>query len=91
MSDTTSPSTWSPDVGEDGVAVAAPRIVLERGHAGDGGEGSASCAADLAITQRVGRVLVLPLPFHLVGRAQIIFFSVLEGEHAWEFWRSLLT
>jgi signal peptidase I len=24
---------------------------------------------------------------NVVGRAQIIFFSVLEGEHAWEFWR----
>ena len=28
------------------------------------------------------------MPFeNIVGRAQIIFFSVDEGEHAWEFWR----
>jgi signal peptidase I len=28
------------------------------------------------------------VPFeNIVGRAQLIFFSVYEGEHAWEFWR----
>jgi len=28
------------------------------------------------------------VPFeNLVGRAQIIFFSILEGEHAWMVWR----
>ena len=28
------------------------------------------------------------VPFeNIVGRAQIIFFSVGEGEHAWQFWR----
>ena len=28
------------------------------------------------------------VPFeNLVGRAQVIFFSVAEGEHAWEIWR----
>jgi signal peptidase I len=28
------------------------------------------------------------VPFeNIVGKAQIIFFSVYEGEHAWEFWR----
>ena len=29
-----------------------------------------------------------PVPFeNLIGRAQLIFFSVYEGERAWEFWR----
>ena len=28
------------------------------------------------------------MPFeNFVGRAQIIFFSILEGEHAWQVWR----
>ena len=28
------------------------------------------------------------VPFeNIVGKAQIIFFSVFEGERAWEFWR----
>jgi len=28
------------------------------------------------------------VPFeNIVGKAQIIFFSVYEGERAWEFWR----
>jgi signal peptidase I len=28
------------------------------------------------------------VPFeNIVGRAQIIFFSILEGEHAWMVWR----
>ena len=27
-------------------------------------------------------------PFeNLIGRAQMIFFSIAEGEHAWMFWR----
>ena len=36
---------------------------------------------------------VLPKGYHpsemneIVGKAQIIFFSVYEGERAWEFWR----
>jgi signal peptidase I len=24
---------------------------------------------------------------NIVGKAQLIFFSVYEGEHAWQFWR----
>jgi signal peptidase I len=24
---------------------------------------------------------------NLIGRAQMIFFSIAEGEHAWMFWR----
>ena len=36
-----------------------------------------------AASARVGM-----LPFeNIVGKAQIIFFSVYEGERAWEFWR----
>jgi signal peptidase I len=28
------------------------------------------------------------VPFeNIVGRAQMIFFSIAEGEHAWMFWR----
>jgi signal peptidase I len=28
------------------------------------------------------------VPFeNLIGRAQVIFFSVREGDHAWEVWR----
>jgi signal peptidase I len=40
-------------------------------------------SADSRVLSQVGYV-----PFeNLIGRAQVIFFSVLEGEHAWEVWR----
>jgi signal peptidase I len=39
-------------------------------------------SADSRVLSEVGYV-----PFeNLVGRAQVIFFSVIEGEHAWEVW-----
>jgi signal peptidase I len=40
-------------------------------------------STDSRVLSQVGYV---PLE-NLVGRAQIIFFSVAEGEHAWEFWK----
>jgi signal peptidase I len=40
-------------------------------------------STDSRVLSQVGYV---PLE-NLVGRAQIIFFSILEGEHAWEVWR----
>ena len=40
-------------------------------------------SADSRVLSQVGYV-----PFeNLIGRAQVIFFSVLEGERAWELWR----
>jgi signal peptidase I len=40
-------------------------------------------SADSRVLSQVGYV-----PFeNIIGRAQVIFFSVLEGEHAWEVWR----
>jgi signal peptidase I len=40
-------------------------------------------SADSRVLSQVGYV-----PFeNFIGRAQVIFFSVLEGEHAWEIWR----
>jgi signal peptidase I len=40
-------------------------------------------SADSRVLSQVGYV-----PFeNFIGRAQVIFFSVLEGEHAWEVWR----
>jgi signal peptidase I len=40
-------------------------------------------SADSRVLNQVGYV-----PFeNLIGRAQVIFFSVTEGEHAWEVWR----
>ena len=40
-------------------------------------------STDSRVESQVGYV-----PFeNIVGRAQIIFFSILEGEHAWEIWR----
>jgi signal peptidase I len=40
-------------------------------------------SADSRVMSQVGYV-----PFeNLIGRAQVIFFSVREGEHAWEVWR----
>ena len=40
-------------------------------------------STDSRVLSAVGYV-----PFeNLIGRAQMIFFSVAEGEHAWEFWR----
>jgi signal peptidase I len=40
-------------------------------------------STDSRVESQVGYV---PLE-NIVGRAQIIFFSILEGEHAWEIWR----
>jgi signal peptidase I len=40
-------------------------------------------STDSRVESQVGYV---PLE-NMVGRAQIIFFSILEGEHAWELWR----
>jgi signal peptidase I len=37
-----------------------------------------------------GEVGFVPLE-NLIGRAQVIFFSVREGEHAWEVWRLTVT
>jgi signal peptidase I len=40
-------------------------------------------SADSRVLSQVGYV-----PFeNLIGRAQVIFFSVSEGAHAWEVWR----
>ncbi|HUN95324.1 MAG TPA: signal peptidase I [Bradyrhizobium sp.] len=40
-------------------------------------------STDSRVLSAVGYV-----PFeNLIGRAQMIFFSIAEGEHAWEFWR----
>ena len=40
-------------------------------------------STDSRVLSQVGYV-----PFeNIVGRAQIIFFSILEGEHAWMVWR----
>jgi signal peptidase I len=40
-------------------------------------------STDSRVLSQVGYV-----PFeNIVGRAQMIFFSIAEGEHAWMFWR----
>jgi signal peptidase I len=41
---------------------------------------------DNSTDSRFSQVGTVPLE-NIVGRAQLIFFSVYEGEHAWEFWR----
>ncbi len=41
---------------------------------------------DNSTDSRFSQVGFVPLE-NIVGKAQIIFFSVYEGEHAWEFWR----
>ena len=41
---------------------------------------------DNSTDSRFSQVGMVPLE-NIVGKAQIIFFSVYEGEHAWEFWR----
>jgi len=41
---------------------------------------------DNSTDSRFSSVGMVPLE-NIVGKAQIIFFSVYQGEHAWEFWR----
>jgi len=41
---------------------------------------------DNSTDSRFNQVGMVPIE-NIVGKAQIIFFSVYEGEHAWEFWR----
>ncbi len=41
---------------------------------------------DNSTDSRFSQVGMVPLE-NIVGKAQIIFFSVYQGEHAWEFWR----
>jgi signal peptidase I len=41
---------------------------------------------DNSTDSRFSQVGFVPLE-NIVGKAQLIFFSVYEGEHAWEFWR----
>jgi len=41
---------------------------------------------DNSTDSRFSQVGMVPLE-NIIGKAQIIFFSVYEGEHAWEFWR----
>jgi signal peptidase I len=41
---------------------------------------------DNSTDSRFSQVGTVPLE-NIIGRAQLIFFSVYEGEHAWEFWR----
>ena len=41
---------------------------------------------DNSTDSRFAQVGFVPLE-NIVGKAQLIFFSVYEGEHAWEFWR----
>ena len=41
---------------------------------------------DNSTDSRFSQVGMVPLE-NIVGKAQIFFFSVYEGEHAWEFWR----
>ncbi|MGI8525082.1 MAG: signal peptidase I [Pseudolabrys sp.] len=41
---------------------------------------------DNSTDSRFSQVGTVPFE-NIVGRAQLVFFSVYEGEHAWEFWR----
>ncbi len=41
---------------------------------------------DNSTDSRFAQVGMVPLE-NIVGKAQLIFFSVYQGEHAWEFWR----
>ena len=41
---------------------------------------------DNSTDSRFSQVGTVPFE-NIIGRAQLIFFSVYEGEHAWEFWR----
>ncbi len=41
---------------------------------------------DNSTDSRFSQVGMVPIE-NIVGKAQIIFFSVYQGEHAWEFWR----
>ena len=67
--------------GDEGDLDNTPEYVIEPGHyfmMGDNRDDS----ADSRVLSQVGYV-----PFeNLIGRAQVIFFSVREGEHAWEVW-----
>jgi signal peptidase I len=70
------------DLQDNGFYDNTPEYVVEPGHyfmMGDNRDNS----TDSRVTSQVGTV-----PFqNLIGRAQIIFFSVGEGERAWQIWR----
>jgi signal peptidase I len=70
------------DMVENGYYDNTPLYAVPRGHffmMGDNRDNS----TDSRVLSQVGFV-----PFeNIVGRAQMIFFSIAEGEHAWMFWR----
>jgi signal peptidase I len=67
--------------GEDGLASNGPVYTVPPGQFFMMGDNR-----DNSTDSRFPSVGTVPLE-NIVGRAQIIFFSVYEGEHAWEFWR----
>ncbi len=74
-------SFYTLDLVDNGFADNTPVYTVPPGHYFMMGDNR-----DNSTDSRFSQVGMVPLE-NIVGRAQIIFFSVYEGERAWQFWR----